>query len=214
MPRAALSEEQLADFRERAIDAATHLLADKGYAAFTMRAVAARLGCSPMTTYRYFADKAEVYTLVKARAFEHFADAQQVALLADVGVAERMLLLGRIYYDFAVANADQYRVMFELDNDTEVGLPGDGNEELDRQAERAWLPLRELTRQAIEGGLLVGDVDTVAHLFWAGMHGVSALELAGRLGRGRTGYDLLEPMMTTLFAGNVGPAFNDLDAEG
>ena len=30
MPRAALSEEQLADFRERAIDAATHLLADKG----------------------------------------------------------------------------------------------------------------------------------------------------------------------------------------
>jgi len=212
MPRAALSEEQLADFRERAIDAATHLLAGQGYAAFTMRAVAAELGCSPMTPYRYFADKAEIYALVTARAFEHFADAQQPALPADGDVAERMILLGRIYYDFALGNPDQYRVMFELGGDSSGSPTAAANAELDRQAERAWQPLRLLTAEAIAAGLLVGNIDTVAHVFWAGMHGVAALQLAGRLGRGRAGHELVEPMMMTLFAGNAGSVPADLDS--
>ena len=56
MPRV-LSESDVADFRERLCDVAEKLFAEKGPDAVTMRQLASELGVSPMTPYRYFADK-------------------------------------------------------------------------------------------------------------------------------------------------------------
>ncbi len=39
----------------------------------TLRALAAELGCSPMTPYRYFENKAELFAVVRADAFRRFA---------------------------------------------------------------------------------------------------------------------------------------------
>src|SRR5690606_9753467 len=77
--RAALTEEAIDAFRARAVAAATRRFAEKGFEGVTMRAIATSLGVSPMTAYRYFAGKDELFAMVRREAFRRFADSQAAA---------------------------------------------------------------------------------------------------------------------------------------
>ena len=74
---------------------------------------------------------------------------------------------------------------------------------------RACAPLRAAVAAAIEAGALHGDPDTVAHILWAGLHGLVSLDLAGKLRMERSLEELVAPMMQTLFLGNRPPAGPD-----
>ena len=50
-----------------------------GLEAVTMRQLAAELGVSPMTPYRYFGDKDDILAAVRARAFDRHAEALETA---------------------------------------------------------------------------------------------------------------------------------------
>ena len=78
MPRV-LTEAATREFRERLIDAAERLFAQKGLEAVTLRQLAAEIGVSPMTPYRYFADKDDILAAVRARAFTRHAEALEAA---------------------------------------------------------------------------------------------------------------------------------------
>jgi AcrR family transcriptional regulator len=70
-----LSPEDVSSFRDRLCQAAERLFAEHGPNAVTMRQLAAELGCSPMTPYRYFKDKDEILAAVRAAAFDRFSEA-------------------------------------------------------------------------------------------------------------------------------------------
>jgi len=70
MPRAALSQSEVDEFRDALCETATRLFAEQGYQGVTMRALATSLGCSPMTPYRYFENKAEIFEAVRSAAFD------------------------------------------------------------------------------------------------------------------------------------------------
>lgn len=198
MPRAALDEEQIEAYRDRVLTAAEHLFAGSGYTAVTMRAIASELGCSPMTPYRYVGGKAEVFALVKARGFGRFAARQEEAVAGHSEPMARLAALGRAYVSFAMEEPDAYCIMFELDGDQ-----GDQDYSvLTEQERRAWLPLLGSVTAAIESGHLGGDPETVAHVFWAGLHGLVSLDLAGKFVMGRDVGDIGEAMMLTLVRGN------------
>ena len=78
MPRV-LTETDVADFRERLCSAAERLFAERGPDAVTMRQLAAELGVSPMTPYRYFHDKDDILAAVRANGFNRFAEALETA---------------------------------------------------------------------------------------------------------------------------------------
>ncbi|MGZ6016095.1 MAG: TetR/AcrR family transcriptional regulator, partial [Phenylobacterium sp.] len=78
MPRV-LSDTDVADFRERLCEAAERLFAERGPDAVTMRQLAAELGVSPMTPYRYFEDKDDILAAVRANGFTRFAIALETA---------------------------------------------------------------------------------------------------------------------------------------
>ena len=197
MPRAALSIEQLDDFRGRLVSAATRLFAQRGYDGFTLRAIASELGCSPMTPYRYFDDKAAIFAAVRTAAYVSFADAQEACCSESAGPLEGLAALGRAYIHFAVDNPDAYRLMFELGQPDPDGFP-----ELRAAELRAISPLRKWMRRATEAEFIAGDPEVLTHLFWSGVHGIASLHLAGKLGFGCGIDDLLEPMLQTLFRGN------------
>lgn len=197
MPRAALSPIEIEAFRDRIRDAAARLFAAAGYTAVTMRAIAAEVGCSAMTPYRYFASKEHIFAVVRAEAFRRFADAQERGVRGIEDPERRLRALGRAYADFARREPDSYRLMFELGQ-----APASDHPELLREGERAWRVILDAVERAIDDGVLSGDAETVAHLFWAGTHGVVSLELAGKLQLGRTLEDLIEPMTETLIKGN------------
>ena len=201
-PRAALSEDEVSAFRERICESATRLFAEQGYDAVTLRAIAADLGCSPMTPYRYFDGKDEIFAMVRVAAFKRFAACfDPIMSRRWPDPLAKLYALGQAYIDFALADPDAYRIMFELHQDSASDHP-----DLLREGMRSWSPIRDGVAEAIEAGALNGDADTVAHIFWSAVHGLVSLELAGKLRLGRDLGQIAEPLFETLMKGNVAPA--------
>jgi len=182
MARTALQPEEISAFRRRAGEAATRLFAAHGYEAVTMRALADALGISAMTPYRYVSGKDELLAMVRAAAFRRFAEVLEAAVARVRDPEDRLRQLKRAYLRFAVHHGDEYRIMFELRGPDDAGRWP----ELAREAARAFGVLGESVRAAVTAGILEGDPLTIAHLLWAGAHGLASLHLAGRLGQGRS----------------------------
>ncbi len=73
MGRKKLTEEQITRFQATLLDAALKLFAEEGYEAVSIRTLARAVGCSAMTPYRYFTDKAAIFDACRYRAFEELA---------------------------------------------------------------------------------------------------------------------------------------------
>jgi AcrR family transcriptional regulator len=199
VPRAALSDTEIADFREQLCEVAERLFAERGYRGVTLRALAAELGVSPMTPYRYFRDKDDIFAAVRAAGFRRFADAQEAAHAAEDDPERRLRGMARSYVEFARREPHAYRIMFEMNPPVHI----EQYPELVAQQIRGWEPLRRGVEAAIEAGLLAGDPAHLAHVFWAGVHGIASLDLAGTYTLIQEDVDhIVDAMETTLFEGN------------
>lgn len=186
MPRSSLTPEEIEAFRGALCRAAERRFAEEGYAGVTLRGLARDLGCSPMTPYRYFRDKEAIFAAVRASAFARFADAQEAAAAGESEPLARLAALHGAYVRFALEEPHAYRIMFELEQPDTPGHP-----ELEKQERRAWQALRDAVGEAVAGGRLHGDPEVLAHVFWASVHGLVALRLAGKLRLG-VRFDALE----------------------
>src|SRR5215472_2153149 len=153
MPRV-LTESDVADFRERLCDAASRLFAARGREAFTMRELAAELGVSAMTPYRYFRDKDEILAAVRARAFARFADALEAAMATPGDANLKASAVYEAYVDFAFGEPQSYRLMFDLSQPHEDEYP-----ELVEATRRARATMTAYVRVLVEAGVLEGDPD-------------------------------------------------------
>ena len=195
MPRA-LTAHQVDTFRDELCRAATRRFAEGGYGGVTLRGLAREVGCSPMTPYRYFADKDEILASVRAAAFGRFADASEAAANAEGDPIARLQALGSAYLRFAQDEPHAYRIMFELSQPDEDRYP-----ELAAQALRARQAKFDVVEEAIRAGAIDGDPVEVANLLWAGLHGVIVLHLAGKLHENADLQALSSAMMNTLIRG-------------
>jgi len=195
MARAALTENEIASFREQICDAATRLFVEHGYAGVTLRGISAEVGCSPMTPYRYFADKEAIFTAVRAAAFTRFADALRSAR-SGIDAEHQLAAMGSAYVRFALDEPHAYRIMFELDQAPEHDDPdlraGEGS---------AWSQLRKTVVRCIDAGIVEGDADHLAHYYWAALHGVVSLHLAGKLQLGLSLDELVSPLLRAVVDG-------------
>lgn len=178
MPRV-LSPAQVEDFRERLCAAAEHLFAEHGPGGVTMRQLAAALGVSPMTPYRYFKDKDAILAAVRASGFARFAQAMKAAFLKESEPVAQSREVGRAYADFALGNPDAYRLMFDFAQPNEADYP--------ELVEAATTARQMLVRQAegmIASGQIEGEPEMVAHMLWAALHGAVVLQMAGKISPG------------------------------
>ena len=168
-----LTEEDKAAFRERMCDVAEAGFARHGVHAVTMRDLAAGMGVSSMTPYRYFKDKDEILAAVRTRAFTRLADAMDEAesKLRDTDWIQP----GEAYFDWALANRDAYRVMF-LEQPTTMQYP-----DLIAAMRRARETMTAGWRRLQGAGRFSGDIEDAAHMCWTATHGVLVLELSGML---------------------------------
>ncbi len=191
MARNPLRPDDIAAFRERATGVAMKLFAERGYDGVTMRALAGELGCSPMTPYRYIANKDELFVRVRARAYRRFGDRLEAALAAGGDLRARFRRLSKAYFGFALDEPDAYRIMFELRQPDPEDHP-----ELAEQSRRAFSCLHRPVIEAVAAGQLTGDPLTIAHLLWARAHGLVSLHLAGKLRLGRSFEELMKVELT------------------
>ena len=175
MPRV-LTDADVADFRSRLCAAAEDLFAEHGIEAVTMRQLAAALGVSPMTPYRYFRDKEEIIDAVRSSAYNRFADALEAAFDAESDPIERSISVGQAYLDFAVNNARAYALMFDLKDmkaPPSAGLLAAGERAQDCQFRHV--------RGLIDAGLLDGNATDYGNVFWALVYGLAGLVLIGQI---------------------------------
>ncbi len=197
MGRQALSTEEIEDFRGRLVEIATDLIAEHGYDGLTLRALANELGCSPMTPYRYFKDRDEIFAEVRSAAFREFAEALQAAVVPGQTPVERLGALGHAYVRFAIARPNAYRMKFSLSQPNPDCYPQLRDAEMS-----SWQPLADAVNDAVEAGDLAGDPMLLAHVFWSAMHGLVTLHLAGKLVIGPQLDDLIDPLFSALLRGN------------
>jgi AcrR family transcriptional regulator len=188
--RAFLSVEEVGAFRGKAVAAATRLFAERGYRGVTLRSLAKELGVSPMTPYRYFENKEELFAMVRTEAFRRFADAQRDAVAGIEGPEDALRMLGRAYVSFALDEPDAYHIMFEL-----LQAPAGTYPELEAEQARAFSYLHAAVQASVEAGLLEGESLRRAHYLWAQIHGLVSLHLAGKLVMGCS----FEELVSTVF---------------
>jgi AcrR family transcriptional regulator len=170
MPKT-LSDQEIADFRDRVCDVGERLFAEHGPDAVTIRQLAAEMGVSAMTPYRYFKDKDAILAAVRARAFDRFARAMETTEGADPASFEYP---GQAYVDWALGHPQAYKLMFDVNQPTFLEYP-----ELTKAMQRARATMSQGMREipALKGK----DINLMAHAFWASMHGPIMLQLAGLL---------------------------------
>lgn len=194
MPRV-LSESDVADFRERLCEAAERLFAERGPDAVTMRQLAAELGVSPMTPYRYFQDKDDILAAVRANGFARFAEAMEAALASGKDASDGGHNVGEAYIDFAFEHPHTYKLMFDLNQPHEADYP-----DLVKAGQRATATMSDWVKALIAEGAMEGDPQQIGVMFWAATHGAVVLELAGKLPPGSARH-LHRALATTLAKG-------------
>ncbi|HEY5107494.1 MAG TPA: TetR/AcrR family transcriptional regulator [Caulobacteraceae bacterium] len=174
MPKT-LSEDDIASFRDRLCDAAERLFAEHGTEAVTIRQLAAAIGVSPMTPYRYFTDKDAILAAVRARGFDRHAEALESAY-RNTPATRRPAAIGAAYVRFALENPEAYKLMFDIRQPSEADYP-----DLVRASERSRRTMTLHLRDLIAAGALKGDPDLIGHMFWAALHGPLMLQFSGML---------------------------------
>lgn len=173
MPRV-LTSSDLGAFRVRVCEAASELLAERGNDGFSMRELAAHLGVSAMTAYRYFDSKADIIAAVRASAFDALAEAIESVFEQPNSVTEQLVVACRAYVEFARESPIRYRTMFDISQGQESRSAASA---MARQ--RAYEALAAPARLFARVGPTAGDPETFAQLLWASLYGMLALNFLG-----------------------------------
>jgi AcrR family transcriptional regulator len=170
--------------RRELVDAAGALLAERGPAALSVRAVAEAVGATTSAIYALFGSKAE---LVRGMYVAGFAalDAHLAAVPDTEDPWRDVLELGLAYRASALVEPHLYRVMFDRPVVEFVPDADDAALALGTLAHLERATARIEASLGLPPGL---DVTTATRALWARAHGLATLELAGGLGDG--GQDL------------------------
>lgn len=160
------------DIKSRIVGAARALYFERGPDAVTMRAVAERVGVTATALYRHFADKDALLKEVVGEGSRLLGSHLFRALEAPTPL-ERLRATSLAYLDFALAQPQAYRTLFE---------PGVDDEASPVQRQRGAVSrfLRDRVREAMDAGVIAeGDPDGVAMTLWSLLHGLASLHQAG-----------------------------------
>lgn len=188
-----LTAKEIDRFRDKLCDLALQSFAKHGVEGITLRGLAAAVGCSRTTPYRYFKNKADILAALRQREFSRMADALQAAFDNEPKPAKRLVAIASAYLRFAVQHPDAYRVMYEVDQQDSHSYP-----ELMAQIERSGKPLRLIVEEGVASGAMYGDPENIALTQWAALHGLISLHLSHMLGNERSIEELAEVTVRSL----------------
>lgn len=163
------------DTKERLLAAARALYLEGGFASFSLREVARRVGVSAPAVYRHFESKEALLEAVCAQGFQIFSSYLVRALRKDSPIA-RLRESGRMYLAFATEHPQAYRVIFL---GAAKGFLPTENAPVDSATFR-FLVDRVSECQRDER-IAKGDPLPIAMTIWAYVHGLASLRITGHL---------------------------------
>ena len=194
---AVLSEKQLTEFREKICVIASQQFAELGAEKVSMRSIAKALGYSATALYSYFENKDAILMATRARAYLRLAGRLEEAMQNNDDLWAVSRAIGDAYIQFARDEPAAYQLIFAFQQPHQSPSP-----ELTIAENRANYFLVEYVRSMVKAGLLEGDPVRLAHVYWAGMHGLIQLEMVGKFSmEGANFEDLRHEMMRLITRG-------------
>jgi AcrR family transcriptional regulator len=160
------------DLANALVAAAERLVAKHGVGGFSLREAARAVGVDLAACYRHFRDKDAIVQELARRGFTRMAADMERVLPSKRTPVAKLVALGHVYVEFAVAYPSSFRAMFgptgfEARDPRRRGVHARGPYEILEQTVRAWVGPRR--------------VDAVALLLWSGVHGVASLLVDGAI---------------------------------
>ncbi|MFV0623792.1 TetR/AcrR family transcriptional regulator [Sphingomonas sp. ac-8] len=118
------SDHSRADLEALIVAEAHRHMAEVGYARFSAREVAKRIGYSVGTLYNVWGTLDRLLLAVNARTLAVWADALEAAL-ADAPAGARIEALVRAYFRFAAANRNAWSALYDFRSAAGTDLPSD-----------------------------------------------------------------------------------------
>ena len=174
---ALLTASQVAEGRERIVLVAERQADELGMERVSMHSIARELGWTATALYRYFDSRDAILAAARAAAFDRLSDRLEAAMEGPGDIWARSRSIGNAYVAFAFEQPHAYRLIFGLDHHAPGRYP-----DLARAHARGRANMTRYVERMVVEGKLVGDPQLLAHSFWAGLHGIVSLQMAGKLG--------------------------------
>jgi len=166
--------------RGEILAAAEALLIETGdESAVSIRAIADRVGVTPPSIYRHFADKEALLRAVCREVFVRLDDTLEKAATGATNPFDELLRKGQAYIQFGLAHPENYRILFMLKQTHEA--PPDGVADADLPGSNAFLHLQDTIQRVLElGGPDAPKPDpyTMTCSVWTAVHGITSLRIA------------------------------------
>ncbi len=161
--------------REEILEAAEQLLVETGSEdEVSIRAVADRVGVTPPSIYRHFADKGTMLFEVCDRQFALFQDYLDAKRSGHADPVEAVKACARGYVEFGLTHPEHYRIMFMGRSDL---TPEEYNDRV--LAEKtSFMSLVDAVQDCVDAGHLDRDAFEAATIMWTAVHGVTSLLIA------------------------------------
>jgi AcrR family transcriptional regulator len=162
------------ELRQALIDAARQLVLEQGNEDFSLSDACRRAGVSTAAPYRHFADKQEILAEVVAQGFVDMAEKARTACERfPQGARDRIIAVGTVYLEFAIAEVALFRLMFGQKPHMEqhVGVTMKG------KACFAYVMQEVVSYCEING--IDGDARMIAVQLWTLVHGAASLMIDG-----------------------------------
>ncbi len=177
MTLATMREKRKQDIRSRILRTAREMFVHEGYAGFSMRALAGRLGCAPSATYKHFKNKNEIFDCLTQESFSALLKASaEVKDIPGEDPVERLRRGVFGYVKFGLDHPDDYKFAFLMQAPEEhaAGTRMARSE----TATQAFEGLKQRVQRCIDAGRLPpASLDLMAQSIWAAAHGVTSLLL-------------------------------------
>lgn len=163
--------------RRRLITSTARAIAEReGWDAVTTRRLSAEIEYSQPVIYRHFASMENIVEAVALEGFGELTEALRTARRGAGGPEDGLRRVATAYGTFATENPMLYDAMFTRATRLPFAV-----DDTPAPLSAAFAELRE----TVAGVAGVRDVDTLAEVLWAALHGLTTLGLNGRLRTGR-----------------------------
>jgi AcrR family transcriptional regulator len=171
-------EREKEEMRKLILEAAQKLFLENGFEKVSIRNIADAIEYSPATIYLYYKDKNELLYALHQIGFQKMIAEFQTALQLEKPF-DRLVEMGRRYFQFAFSNPELFDLMFIMTAPMDALACKD---DIWDEGQQAFNLLVTCVQECIDTGVFKKqDAEVAALMIWSSVHGYTALFLRKRL---------------------------------
>jgi len=200
MARPKYSDDMVINRMEAILAAAMELLEAEGINGISLRKTAKLMGWSSTAIYRYFENKQDLITALRARAFHRMEQRLKKAVKPNASGIENLKRISQAFLKAGQDRPELYELMFYEHKNEESSSY---YEELSNAKNDSLSVCTDMVASAQQKGELPPNIDplTTSHIFWINMHGLVSLDISNQLVMGRKANVLTDILIQNILGG-------------